>query len=306
MDPDRRNAIGRRRALGLAVGAGGVAVASTGAAAAEKAAARGRFGGKVVLVTGGTSGMGRRAAELFAAEGARVVFCGRREALGREVERGIRSRGGEATYVRADVREPRQVAALVEATVAKHGRLDVAYNNAGVGRVPGAGRIHEITTEHWQDLNRTNYDGVFYSMKHELPVMVRQKRGVIINKASTLGLVAIPGVAAYAASKHGVVGLTKAAALDYAQDGVRINAIAPGPIQTTFLHQFVDPRTPEFKQVSASIEGKVPLKRWGQPDEIARVALFLASDEASFMHGEIVTVDGGMGAHEGSAAEDRL
>jgi NAD(P)-dependent dehydrogenase (short-subunit alcohol dehydrogenase family) len=269
--------------------------------------ANGRFNGKVVLITGATSGMGRTAAELFAREGAKVMFCGRRENLGKQVEATIRNNGGEATYMRADVRDPKQVEAFVKATIQKYGRLDIAYNNAGIGRVPGFGRIHEMTTEHWQELNSTNYDGVFYSMKYELQQMLKQKSGVIINKASTLGLVALPNVGAYVSSKHGVVGLTKAAALEYATQGIRVNAIAPGPIETTFLNQFVNPvDTQLYQQVSNSIANKVPLKRWGQPEEIANVALFLADEEASFLNGHIMVVDGGMAAHEGSAAEDRL
>lgn len=274
---------------------------------ASKANPQGRFAGKVVLITGATSGMGRMAAERFAHEGAKVMFCGRRENLGREVEAAIGNNGGEATYMRADVRDPKQVEAFVKATVQKYGRLDVAYNNAGIGRVPGFGRVHEMTIEHWRDLNSTNYDGVFYSMKYELEQMLEQKSGIIINKASTLGLVAVPNVGGYSGSKHGVVGLTKVAALEYATQGIRVNAIAPGPIQTTFLNQFVDPAdTQLYQQVSNSIANKVPFKRWGQAEEIARVAMFLASDEASFLNGHIMVVDGGMGAHEGSAAEDRL
>jgi len=278
-----------------------------GAAAASRAhSSASRFDGKSVVITGGTSGMGRRAAELFAAEGARVVFCGRREELGRSVEKGIRENGGEALYVRADVREPKQIAAFVEAAMKAHGRIDIAYNNAGIGNVPGGGRLHEITAEHWQDLNRTNYEGIFYAMKYELPVMLAQKRGVIVNQTSTLGVVSLPRVGAYSASKHGVVGLTRVAALDYARDGIRINAVAPGPIQTTFLNQFISPEDPAYAAVVASIENKVPLKRWGQPDDIARMVLFVASDDASFLHGHVLAVDGGMGAHEGSASEDRL
>jgi NAD(P)-dependent dehydrogenase (short-subunit alcohol dehydrogenase family) len=255
-----------------------------------------------VLITGATSGIGRRTAEAFAAEGARVVFCGRREALGREVEAGIRRAGGEATYVRADVREPEQMRRLVDAAVTKYGRLDVAHNNAGIGNVPGGGALHEITLDHWRQLHATNLDGVFHALQAELPVMLRQGGGRIVNTVSTLGLVALPGNAAYVTSKHAAAGLVKAAALEYAARGIRVNGVAPGPIDTAFLDQYFSAsQQAEKARLIAQLDDKVPLKRRGRPEEIARTVLFLASDDASFMNGAVVTVDGGMGAHEGSA-----
>ena len=194
-----------------------------------------RFRGQVLLITGATSGIGRRAAERFAAEGASVFFCGRREELGAEVEAGIRQAGGEATYLRCDVREPEQVQAFVQACVETYGRLDIAFNNAGIFMTPG--ELHEIAVDNYLDIMLTNAGGEFFAMKYEIPVMRAQGGGVIVNMASVAGFKGFPNTAAYNASKHGIVGMTKAAAIANAPHNIRVNAIAPLAVDTPQLRE---------------------------------------------------------------------
>lgn len=289
-------------AVGIASAKQSNAQQSSPTTSPERSSVR-RFDGKVVLITGATSGIGRVTANAFAREGAKVMFCGRREQLGREVEAEIKKAGGEARYMRADVSRPEQVEAFVNACVKNYGRIDIAFNNAGIGTTDGAGTTHHLTLDHWREQHAINLDGVFYALKYEIPVMLRQGGGRIINTASTMGLVALPGNPAYVSSKHGVVGLTKAVALEYATRNIRVNAVAPGPIDTPFIDQFFSgSQEVQKRRLIAQLNDKVPVKRRGRPEEIARVVMFLASDDSSFMAGEIVTVDGGMGAHEGSAA----
>ena len=254
----------------------------------------GRFQGKVVLVTGATSGIGRTTAEAFAREGAKVVFCGRREALGREVEGGIRGFGGDATYVRADVREDEQVKALVDACVTKYGRLDIAFNNAGYFMDPKTspklvpGPVHEMSLEQWDTIVDTNAKGTFLSMRHEIPQMLKQGGGVIVNMASVSGHAAFAGMGGYAASKHAVIGLTKVAAVELADKNIRVNSISPLAVDTQMIRDSL-----AFFQVTPeqSAAGS-PIKRMNTTDEMARAVLFLASDDATSLTGMDLDVTG--------------
>ena len=254
----------------------------------------GRFAGKAVLITGGTSGIGRTTAEAFAREGAKVVFCGRREALGREVEARIRGFGGEAAYVRADVRNDAEVKALVDACLARHGRLDIAFNNAGYFMDPKTaanltpGPVHEMSLDHWNNIMATNASGVFYSMRHEIPVMLRQGGGAIVNMASVSGHAAFEGMSGYAASKHAVVGLTKVAAVELAPKNIRVNSISPLAVDTPMIRDSLAFFGVSLEQAA---QGS-PMRRINTTDEMARAVMFLASDDASSMTGMDLDVTG--------------
>src|SRR4249919_4264791 len=228
----------------------------------------------VVLITGALSGIGRAAAVAFAKKGAKVVVAGRRDEAGKALVKELRSFGSEAEFINADVRKEDDVRALVDKTVARFGRLDVAVNNAGTEGKPGP--ITDQTAESFAATFDTNVLGTLLSMKHELRVMQAQAHGSIINISSTYGHQGARGASVYAASKHAVEGLTKSAALEAAGSGVRVNAVAPGPIETGMLARFTG--TAEGK---AALTKTVPLGRVGQPNEIARAAVFLASDRAS-------------------------
>ena len=242
--------------------------------------------GQVVLVTGALAGIGRATALAFAREGANVVISGRRDEEGRKLEAELRALDIEAEYVRADVRHEEDVRNLVDRTVARFGRLDVAVNNAGTeGQI---GPVTEQTIENYAATFDTNVLGVLLSMKHELRVMMAQHRGSIVNVSSLAGRVGFPGASVYVASKHAVEGLTKSAALEAAQAGVRVNIVAPGPIETGMLNRFTG--TEENK---AGLVAGVPLERVGTPEEVAQAIVFVASDKASFMTGASVAVDGG-------------
>ena len=262
---------------------------------AGRVKAGGRFAGKVVLITGATSGIGQTTAECFAREGAKVMFCGRREALGAHVEESIRGFGGEATYHRADVRIDGELRALVDACTAKYGRLDIAFNNAGYFMDPKRdprlvpGPVHEMDPLHWQTIMDTNAGGVWRAMRHEIPVMLAQQSGCIVNMASVSGHAAFPGLGGYAASKHAIIGLTKVAAIELADKNVRVNSISPLAARTpmieaslAFFHV-----TPEQAAASA------PNKRMNTTDEMARAVMFLSSDDASSMTGMDLDVTGG-------------
>src|SRR5260370_7106864 len=229
----------------------------------------------VVLITGALTGIVRATAIAFAKEGARVVASGRREAEGKALEAEVGSRGGEAAFIRADVRREDDVTRLIDQTVARFGRIDAAVNAAGTEGRPGP--VTEQTGESYAATFDTNVLGTLLSMKHELRVMRAQGRGSIINISSTYGHEGAAGASVYAASKHAVEGLTKSAALEGAGSGVRVNAVAPGPRETGMLTRFTG--TAERK---AGLVGTVPLQRVGNPDEIANAILFLASTNPSF------------------------
>ena len=240
----------------------------------------------VVLITGALTGIGRATALAFAHEGANLVVSGRGDDAGQALVTELRALGAEAEFVRADVRRESDVQNLVDKTVARFGRLDVAVNNAGTEGKPGP--VTEQSEESYAATFDTNVLGTLLSMKHELRVMQPQGSGSIINLSSTMGQRGAPGASMYTASKHAVEGLTKAAALEGAEFGVRVNAVAPGPVETEMLNRF----TGGADRKAGLIAG-VPLKRAGKPEEIARAIVYLASDNASFVTGQILGVNGG-------------
>ncbi len=282
-------AASRRTMLGLGLGlavAGGASAADLKHAPAVVGgkAPRGRFAGKVVLITGATSGIGRATAHAFAMEGAKVMFCGRRDALGAEVQAAIRSAGGEAAYFKADVRRDEEVAALVAACVKAYGGLDVAFNNAGIGQA-GA-MLGAMDWRAHNDLMETNLNGVLRGMDRQVPALRARGGGAIVNTASVLGYGGNPQLLSYSLSKAGVLSATRSAALQLAKDNIRVNAVSPGPIDT-----------PMMGGGAAEASGKrTPAGRAGQPEEIARAVMYLASEEASYVTGEDLRVDGGLRA----------
>jgi NAD(P)-dependent dehydrogenase (short-subunit alcohol dehydrogenase family) len=240
----------------------------------------------VVLITGALTGIGRATAVAFAREGARVVVSGRRDDAGHALASELRELGAEAEFLHADVREDDDVRGLVDKTVAKFGRLDVAVNNAGTEGTSGP--VTEQSAESYATTFDTNVLGTLLSMKHELRVMQAQGHGSIINLSSLLGQRGAPGASVYTASKHAVEGLTKAAALEGSEFGVRVNAVAPGPVETDMLDRFTG-----SAEQKAGLIGRIPLKRAGEPNEIAQAIVYLSSDRASFITGQILGVDGG-------------
>jgi NAD(P)-dependent dehydrogenase (short-subunit alcohol dehydrogenase family) len=240
----------------------------------------------VVLITGALTGIGRATALAFANEGATVVVSGRREAEGKALEANLRGLRAEAAFVLADVRHEDEVRNIVEQTVRRFGRLDVAVNNAGTEGKPGP--LTEQTSDSYARMFDTNVLGTLLSLKHELRVMQPHGSGSIINISSTMGERGTANLALYTASKHAVEGLTKSAALEAAPFGVRVNAVAPGPTETAMLDRLTG--TPDKK---AAFYASVPLKRGGKPEEIADAIVFLASDKASFITGQIIRINGG-------------
>src|SRR6201991_4384439 len=244
----------------------------------------------IVLVTGGLTGIGRAAAVAFAKKGAKVVVAGRRDEAGKALVEELRSFGSEAEFINADVRKEDDVRALVDKTVARFGRLDVAVNNAGTeGRI---GPITEQTAESYAATFDTNVLGVILSMKHEVRVMQGQGSGSIINISSTYGHEGAAGASVYVGSKHAVEGITKSVALEVAASGIRVNGVAPGPTDTGMLTRFTG--TPENK---AALVSEVPLARLGLSEEVANAIVFIASDQASFITGHILNADGGHSAN---------
>ncbi|MBN9519903.1 glucose 1-dehydrogenase [bacterium] len=246
-----------------------------------------RFTNKVVLVTGGTSGIGKATAEAFAAEGAKVVVSGRREPEGNAVVEGIRKAGGEATFVRADVAKEDDVKQLVAATVAKYGRLDVAFNNAGV---EWTGALTDATEADYRRVFDANVWGVLGAMKYEIPELVKAGGGAVVNTSSIAGHVGMAGVSVYIASKHAVEGLTKSAALEFAKQGVRVTAVAPAAIVTDMVDRFVGG---EHSDQGKGLAAMHPVGRMGRAEEVAAAVLYLASDAAKFVTGVSLPVDGG-------------
>jgi NAD(P)-dependent dehydrogenase (short-subunit alcohol dehydrogenase family) len=242
---------------------------------------------QVVLITGALTGIGRAAAIAFAKKGAKVMVAGRRDEVGKTLAKELRSLGSEAEYINADVRKEDDIRNLVDKTVARFGRLDVAVNNAGTeGQV---GPITDQTAESYAATFDTNVLGVLLSMKHEVRVMQKQGSGNIINISSTYGHDGAAFASVYVASKHAVEGITKSVALEVVKSGIRVNAVAPGPVDTGMLTRFT--HTPENK---AALVTQVPMARLGVSEEQANAIVFIASDDASFITGHILNVDGGM------------
>jgi NAD(P)-dependent dehydrogenase (short-subunit alcohol dehydrogenase family) len=261
---------------------------------------RRRFENKIVLITGATSGIGRAAALQFAAEGGKVSFCGRRENLGHEVESLILSKGGVATYFPADVRDESQVQSFVDRTVEKYGRLDVAFNNAGITLEKP---LHEYTSAEFDNVVNTNLRGVFLAMKYEIPYMLANGKGNIVVTSSSNAIATTAKRVPYSASKRGLVGLVQSAALDYVDNGIRINTLIPGTADTELVRRDVGmENVPDAVwHVGASVWAKdhIPMKRMASAEEIAAFALALASDDFPFMTGAQMVIDGGKTAQSG-------
>lgn len=247
----------------------------------------GEFAGKIVIVTGGSAGIGRATALAFAREGARVVLGDVHKDGGRELESLLRSEGGQCRFVLADVARERDGAALVAAAVSEFGGLDFAVNNAGVEQ--SGQPIVSQTPEEFDRIMHINVLGVLMGMKHQIPAMVRRGGGAIVNLSSIAGLIGFPGAGVYVASKHAVLGLTKTAALEHAQDRIRVNAVCPGAVQTEMIERFTR-HDPGERQ---TLEAAHPLRRFARPEEIASTILYLCSAASSFVTGQHVTVDGG-------------
>jgi NAD(P)-dependent dehydrogenase (short-subunit alcohol dehydrogenase family) len=243
------------------------------------------FEGKVALVTGGTSGIGKTTAIAFARAGAKVVLTGRREKEGAQVVAEIKKLGGEAAFVRADVAKDAEVKAMVKFAVDKFGKLDIAFNNAGV---EWKGSLEQATEAEYRRVFDINVWGVLNSMRHEIPVMLKNGGGAIVNTSSVVGHVGFPQVSIYIGSKHAVEGLTKSVALEFAKQNIRINAVAPGPIATAMWDRVAE------GGVGDQIAAIVPAGRTGTSEEIAAAVLYLASDAARFTTGTSLIVDGGI------------
>ncbi|QBK06199.1 SDR family NAD(P)-dependent oxidoreductase [Hylemonella gracilis] len=244
----------------------------------------------VVLVTGALTGIGRATALAFAQEGARIVVSGRRDVEGQALAAELRRLGVEAEFLRADVRYESDVRALVDKTVERFGRLDIAVNNAGTEGVQAP--ITEQGADDYAATFDTNVLGTLLSLKHEMRVMLEQGTGSIVNLSSIAGQVGFPGASIYVASKHAIEGLTKSAALEGAAAGVRVNAVAPGPVQTEMLDRFVG----GDQQAKAGFLSIVPAKRAATVDEIAQTIIFVASSKAAYLTGQSITIDGGFTA----------
>jgi len=250
-----------------------------------------RLDKKIALITGGGSGIGRSSALAFAREGAKVIVSDVDSEGGKETVRMIQAAGGTAVFVKADVSKAAEVEELVKKGVETYGRLDCALNNAGIqGDIK---QTAECSQENWDRIIAINLTGVWLCMKYEIPYMLQQRSGAIVNTASNFGLVGSIGMPAYAASKHGVLGLTKTAALEYAKAGIRVNAVCPGPTQTPLVDRILNAQPQIANQIVEAIKAREPLGRMGQPEEIAEAVVWLCSEAASFVTGAALAVDGG-------------
>ena len=243
--------------------------------------------GKVAIVTGASAGIGRAAAFALAAEGANVVLADVDVARGEQVASDISDTGGTAIFVRTDVTDDTSVAALVSTAIARLGGVDVAFNNAGIEGTPAP--TADCTPENWQRTLAVNLTGVWSCMRHEIPAMLERGGGAIVNMSSVAGLVGFATIPAYVASKHGVAGLTKTAALEYAEQGIRVNAVCPGVIDTEMVERFTGGQ-PETQAAMIATE---PVGRLGRPEEIADAVVWLCSERSSFVTGQAIAVDGG-------------
>ncbi len=249
----------------------------------------GRFEGRVALITGGNSGIGRVTALAFAREGAKVVIAARRVPEGEETVQMIRGVYGEARFIRTDVTKAAEVEALVAGTVEAYGRLDIAFNNAGIPE-PVPAPLAEHTEDQFDRVMSVDLKGVWLCLKYEIPVMLKQGCGVIVNNASVSGLRPTYGGSTYATAKHGVIGMSKGAALEYAKEGIRINVICPGTIRAPALDHVIN-ENPDFE---AKLLGRVAAGRIASAEEVAEAVLWLCSDAASYVYGHVMVVDGGL------------
>jgi len=257
----------------------------------------GRLESKVALVTGGSSGIGRATALTFAREGAKVVIADVDADGGDQTVEMIKSAGGEVAFVKTDVSQSDEVEAIVRRTVALYGKLDCAFNNAAdtAAQPEDLAPTHEYPEHRWDRIIDVNLKGVWLCMKHEIPQMLEQQRGAIVNTSSVLGLVGFKHIpmTAYIASKHGIIGLTKVAALEYAKRGIRVNAVCPGTIHTPTVEEFIR-SSPEYAKMMEDIAAEFePIGRAGRPEEVAEAVVWLCSDAASFVTGHSMLVDGG-------------
>lgn len=243
------------------------------------------FHNKVAIVTGSSYGIGKATAIAFAQRGAKVVLSDWKEDI--ETVRIIHEMGGEAVFALCDVSKEEDVKVMVQTAIRHFGRLDYAFNNAGVEGEPGSAPV--CTNENWEKVIGINLTGAWYCMKYQIPEILKQGKGAIVNNASIAGLVGFQGVPAYVASKHGLVGLTKNVALDYAQQGLRVNVVCPGVIQTPMIDRFTGGSEEAIEQFKA----RKPMGRIGHPEEIAETVMFLCSDASSFITGQAIAVDGG-------------
>jgi NAD(P)-dependent dehydrogenase (short-subunit alcohol dehydrogenase family) len=300
----RRSAL---RSIAIAAGAGAIVGFGGGLMAGQREphapvvrlADRKRFVNKVVLITGATSGIGEAAAKMFATEGAKVAFCGRRTDRGQKVQESIQAQGGEATYIRADVRIERDVQHFVDAAVEKYGGLDVCFNNAGITIERP---LHDYTLAEWDDVINTDLRGSFLALKYEVPHLINRGGGVVVVTSSSTAIATTEKRAAYSAAKRGLVGMVQAAAQDYYDKGIRINVLIPGTTDTELTRRAggMMNAPDDVWETAAAVWAKVNVPvahRMAKPEEIAAFALTLASDEFSYLTGAQLVIDGGKTTH---------